>query len=88
MTKSAHRHSVTVDSDATRDMTFNKTGLSVGLVAGTEKTEIFGNSFYRTPTADTKYRISTGNATNKEKQMSFVEKESRRLSFIPGPKYL
>ncbi len=62
--------------------------MSVGLVAGTEKTEVFGHSFYRTPTADTRYRILTGNATNKEKQTSFVEKESKRLSFIPGPKYV
>ena len=30
----------------------------------------------------------TGNVTNKEKQTSFVELESKRLGFIPGPKYV
>lgn len=64
------------------------TGLSVGLVAGTEKNEPFGHSFYRSPAADTKYRISIGNATANEKLKNTFDLGAKKLNFIPGPKYL
>ena len=70
------------------DDTMRKTGLSVGVVAGTAKDNPFGHHFYRSPVRDTKYRISLGNATNNEKHKSFVEITANKLMFVPGPKYV
>ena len=56
------------NAGASNDLTFRKTGLSVGIVAGTEADKPFGHSFYRSPIADnTFYRVTVGNADNKEK---------------------
>ena len=70
------------------DRTLAATGLSVGNVAGTEKNQPFGHSFYRSPTRDTKYRIALGNSVNNEKHKSFVEIVANKLNFVPGPKYV
>ena len=70
------------------DVVFRRTGLSVGLVAGTDKDEPFGFDFYRSPKVDVKYKISTGNADGKDKLRNFADIEAKRLSFIPGPKYI
>ena len=69
------------------DRTFQKTGLSVGVVAGTTRTDPFGFDFYQSPKIDCKYRIGVGNSTNNEKRKNFADLEAKRLSFIPGPKY-
>ena len=69
------------------DYTYRKTGLSVGLVAGTKTDKPFGHQFYKSPIGDTTfYKISVGNADNKEKRKNFADLEAKRLSFIPGPK--
>ena len=71
------------------DQTFNRTGLSVGYVAGTARDKPFGHSFYRSPVGDTTfYKVTVGNADNKEKRKNFADLEAKRLSFIPGPKYM
>lgn len=71
------------------EYTFRRTGLSVGVVAGTQRDKPFGHHFYRTPVADSVfYRISVGNAENKEKRKNFADLEAKRLNYIPGPKYL
>ena len=70
------------------DRTFQKTGLSVGLAAGTERTQPFGHSFYHSPKADTKYRISIGHTSNNEKLKNFADLEAKLLNYIPGPKYV
>jgi len=70
------------------DRTFQATGLSVGLVAGTQKDTPFGHPLYRAPTCDTRYRIEMGNAANKEKNKSYVDRVATRLAWVPGPKYV
>jgi hypothetical protein len=64
------------------------TGLSVGVVAGTERNTPFGHALYRSPIRDTKYRIALGNSTNQEKHKSFVEIVANKVNFVPGPKYV
>ena len=70
------------------DRTFQRTGLSVGVVAGTVKAEPFGYSFYSPPAADTKYRISVGHASNRDKRKNFADLHAENIKYIPGPKYL
>lgn len=70
------------------DRTFQKTGLSVGLVAGTIKNEPFGHTFYRSPIRDNKYRIAFGHSVNVEKNKNFTDRFAGRQTFIPGSKYV
>ena len=64
---------------ASVDHTFRKTGLSVGVVAGTAKDKPFGHEFYRQPVGDTVfYRVALGN-DNKEKRKNFADAEAKRL---------
>ena len=60
----------------------------MGLVAGTQRVDAFGFDFYNAPKDDLSYRISVGNAANTEKRKNFADLEAKRLSFIPGPKYV
>lgn len=64
------------------------TGLSVAVVAGTEQTEPFGHSFYRTPINDTSYRLKVGHYNAREKNKCFVDTIAKNLQYIPGPKYM
>lgn len=73
---------------ASNDATFRKTGLSVGLVIGTMKPAPFGHNFYKSPKADSKYRISVGNATLTERRKNFADLEAKNVNHIPGPKYV
>ena len=92
--QAAHRGTKTMsslDTDCRRgistDHTYRKTGLSVGIVAGTKLDKPFGHHFYKSPVGDTVYyKISVGNADNKEKRKNFADLEAKRLNFIPGPK--
>lgn len=52
------------------DMTFKRTGLSVGVVAGTVNTLAFGFEPYTIPIADQRYRIQT---TSQPKAKRVVE---------------
>jgi len=62
--------------------------MSVGLVAGTEKNDPFGHSFYRSPIIDAKYRIAFGHSVNNEKNKNFTDRIKTRLAYVPGPKYV
>ena len=74
---------------ASTDYTYRRTGLSVGLVAGTAVDKPFGHDFYRSPVADQVfYKITVGNTNYKEKCKNFADLEAKRLNFIPGPKYV
>ena len=70
------------------DRTFRRTGMSVGLVAGTEKTNPFGHSFYRSPIADTRYKIAFGHSVDNQKHKNFTDRIATRLGYVPGPKYM
>ena len=70
------------------DRTFQRTGLSVGLVAGTEKNEPFGHTFYRSPIRDTKYRINFGHSVNVEKNKNFTDRMKEKQTVLPGYKYV
>ena len=58
------------------------------MVAGTERIQPFGHSFYRSPVDDTRYRIGFGHSVNAEKNKNFTDRIAKRLSFVPGPKYV
>ena len=70
--------------------------MSVSLAAGTDKFEPFGIPFYRSPVADETTAINEKNYKKIGKKLrpraltkpaNFADKEAKRLSFIPGPKY-
>lgn len=74
--------------DHGNDATFRRTGLSVGVVAGTQRSMAFGFDNYTSPKIDTKYRIAIGNTTQNSKLKNFADLEAKGKAFIPGPKYV
>lgn len=70
------------------DKTFRTTGLSVGIVAGTQRTDAFGFDHYSSPKVDFRYRIAFGNTVQNTKLKNFTEIHSKNLAHIPGPKYV
>lgn len=57
-------------------------------MAGTEKNEPFGNTYYRSPIRDTKYRIAFGHSVNVEKNKNFADRVATRLTYVPGSYYV
>lgn len=66
------------------DMTFKRTGLSVGVVAGTQDTLFFGFEPYTIPVADCRYKISSVPNQKGKRVVEFVHTAKKR-SYIPAP---
>ena len=77
---SPDRRPMTVDND----VVMKRTGLSIGVVAGTQREKVFGVDYYKNPKADHKYRI-LGSAGVRKKRLAFTEIESNFKKWVPSP---
>ena len=66
------------------DRIFQKTGLTIGEVAGTRKNTVFGVDLYNTPKSDNRYRIP-GSAEVKKPRMNFADIEAKSKKWVPPP---
>ena len=66
------------------DRIFQKTGLTIGEVAGTAKNKVFGIDLYNTPKGDNRYRIP-GSAEVKKPRMNFADIEAKSKKWVPPP---
>lgn len=66
------------------DMVFKRTGLSVGVVAGTETNNVFGFEPYHVPVEDLKYRIQNSGMPKLKRVIEF-EKVALKNKKFPGP---
>ena len=58
-TRASQQNQILSDAKSNqKDLVFRRTGLSVGIVAGTETTSVFGFEPYNVPAEDHKYRIT------------------------------
>lgn len=66
------------------DIIFKRTGLSVGVVAGTQTTNVFGFEPYHVPVEDLKYRIQNSGMPKLKRVIEF-EKVALKNKRFPGP---
>ena len=65
------------------DVVFNRTGLTVGQVAGTQRNRVFGFDPYINPAADHRYRI-LGGSDNKRRRENFADLAAKAKQWVPG----